>query len=127
LTIFRVVLDVGGLRHAVDQRGHVRRPAHRVEFAGSSQLVFQRDEVHRHPPLGELDDLLENPAVGIPVEVLMAYQLHGDVVGVVLDQDRAQDRALGLEIVRQRPFGGDRRVSGNALQSAWSQVQLRER
>ena len=100
----RVVLDVGRPRHAVDQRRDVGRSADRVELARARQFLLQRDEVDRRPALGQRDDLVEDPAVRVAVEVLGAQHLHGEVVGVVLDQDGPEHRAFGLEVVRQRAF-----------------------
>ena len=42
--------------------------------------------------------------MGFPIEILLGEDLGGVVEGLVLDEDGAQDRALGFEIMGQRPL-----------------------
>ena len=100
----RVVLDVGRLRHAVDERRHVGRPAHIVQLAATRELLFQRDEVDRRAALAERDHPIEDAPVRVAVEVAAVDHLRRGVEGVVVDEDRAEDRAFGFQIVRKRTF-----------------------
>src|SRR5690606_10278816 len=102
----RVVLDVGGTRHAVGQAADVGRPAHVVELARSRQLVLQRDQVDRQAPLRQADHLVEDPPVRVAEEVLGVDDLGRLVEGVVVDQDGAENALLGFEVVRQRAIHG---------------------
>ena len=101
----RVVLDVGRARHAVDERGDVGRTADLVELAGSPELLFERDEIDRVAALRQPDHLLEDAAVRVAEEIGRVDHLGGEVEDVVVQQDRAEHRAFGFEIVRQRTFG----------------------
>ena len=83
----RVVLDVGRSRHAVDERGDVRRPADLVEIAGAAELLFQRDEIDRVAALDELDHLVEDAPVRVAKEIRGVDHLGGEVERVVVQQD----------------------------------------
>jgi hypothetical protein len=100
----RVVLDVGRSRYAVGQRRDVGRPPDLVQLPGPRQFFLQRDEVDGMTAFAERHHLVEDAAVRITEEVLGVDQLGGVVERVVVDQDRAEDRLLGIEIVRKRPF-----------------------
>ena len=54
-------------------------------------------------------------AVGVAEEVARVDQLRRVVERVVAHEDRAEDRSLGVEIVRERAFDGVRRPSGKGL------------
>ena len=101
----RVVLDVGRARHAVDERGDVGRAADLVELARPPELLLQRDEIDRVVALRQLDHLVEDAPVRVAEEIVGVDDLGGEVERVVVQQDRAEHRPLGLEIVRQRAFG----------------------
>ena len=105
----RVVLDVGAARHAVGERRDVGGAADFLELARSLQLVLQRDQVDGVVALAERDHLVEDAAMRIAEEVARVDQLGGVVERLVVDQDRAEYGLLGLEVVRQRPFGRRRR------------------
>ena len=105
----RVVLDVGGARHAVDQRRQVGGASHFLELAHLGQLFAQRHEVDGDAPLGQVDHPLEDAAVGVAEERRRGDDRDGGVERLVVEQDRAQHRALRVEIVRQRAIGTGRR------------------
>ena len=65
----RVVLDVGRVRHAVDERRDVGRAADLVELARARELVLERDEVDGLAALDEADHLVEDAAVRVAEEV----------------------------------------------------------
>ena len=102
----RVVLDVGRARYAVHERREIGRAADLVELARAPELLFERDQVDRVSALAEPLHLVEDAPVRIAEEVARRDQLRGVVERFVVDQDRAEDRLLGLEVVRQRAFGG---------------------
>ena len=98
----RVVLDVGGARDAVDERGDVGGAADLVEIAGAFERVFQRDQIDRLAAFGELDHPLEDAAMRVAEERARVDDRRGDVERFVVDENRAEDRALGVEVVRKR-------------------------
>ena len=104
----RVVLDVGGVGQAVDERGDVGRAADFVELSRAGELFLERDEVDRVSPLAQLDHLLEDPAVRVAVEIARGQDLGGLVERVVVDQDGAEDGSLRFEVMRQRPIDSNR-------------------
>ena len=104
----RVVLDVGGMGQAVDERGNVGGAAYFVELSRAGELFLERDEVDRVAPLAQLDHLLEDPAVRVAVEIARVQDLCGLVERVVVDQDRAEHGSLRFEVVRQRSIDCNR-------------------
>ena len=98
----RVVLDVGRARDTVGKRRHVRGPAYLVEFTCACKLLFQRDEIDRIVPLVERDHAIEDATMRIPVEVLTVDDLRCEIERVVVDENRAEHRTFGFEIVRKR-------------------------
>ena len=100
-----IVLDVGRARHAVDERRDVRRPADFVELARPAQLFLERHQIDRIAALGELHHLVEDAAVCVAEEIGRVDHLGGEIEGVVVEENRAQDGAFRFEIVRQRAFG----------------------
>ena len=100
-----VVLDVGRARHAVDERGDVGGAADLVELVRSPELLLQRDQIDRVAALRQPDHLVEDAAVRVAKEIGGVDDLGGEVEGVVVQQDRAEDRAFGFEVVRECSFG----------------------
>ena len=98
------MLDIGGTRHTVHQRGDIRGPADLVDLARSAELLLERHEIDRIVALGELDHLLEDAPVRIAEEVVGVDHFRGEIERVVVEQDGAEHGALRLEIVRQRTF-----------------------
>jgi hypothetical protein len=101
----RVVLDVGRPRHAVDERRDIRGPADLLEIARAAQLLLEGDEIDGVAALDELHHLVENAPVRIAEEIARVDDLDGGIERVVVEQDRAEDGSLGLEIVRERALG----------------------
>ena len=104
----RVVLDVRGMGQSVDERGNVGGAAHFVELSGTGELFLERDEVDGVAALAQLDHLLEDPAVGVAIEIARGQDLGGLVERVVVDQDGPEDGSLRLEVVRQRSIDCNR-------------------
>ena len=101
----RVVLDVGGARHAVGERRDVGGPADFVQLARPRQFVLQRDQIDRVAALAEYDHLLEDAAVRVAEEIPRVDQLRGVIERLVVDQDRAEHGLLRVERMRQRTVG----------------------
>src|SRR4029079_19152318 len=98
----RVVLDVGGSRDAVDERGDVGRAADVVQLARLRERFLESDEIDGFAALAEGDHLPEDAPVRVPEEIVRADELDGEVERFVVDQNRAEDRALGFEVVWKR-------------------------
>ena len=79
-------------------------------LAAARELLFQRDEVDRLAALVERDHAIEDAPVRVTVEVAPVDDLRRGVEGVVVDEDRAENRAFRFEIVWKRTFGGCDRV-----------------
>ena len=103
----RVMLDVGRTRHAVHQRRDVGGAADFVEIARSPELLLERDEIDRVAPLDQPDHLVEDAAMRVAEKILRVDHFRGEVERVVVEQNRAEHRAFGLEIVRKGPLGDD--------------------
>ena len=101
-----VILDVGGARHAVDERGDVGGAADFFELARRARAPpCSVTEIDRLAALGERDHAIEDAAVRVAEKRARVDDRRGDVEGFVVDQDRAEHRALRVEIVRKRAFG----------------------
>ena len=101
----RVMLDVRDLGHAIDKRSQIRRAAGSFQFAAAMQLFGQRDQVDGLLGLAESNHLRENAAVlSRERNPRRSETFDGGVQGVVVEQNGAEDGALGLEIVRKGLF-----------------------
>ena len=82
--------------------------ADRVELAGLLEVLDERQRVDRLAERVEVEHRLVDEAVGLAVEVLGLEALVDDQRGErgVRQQDGAEDRLLGLEVLRR----GDRAV-----------------
>src|SRR5262245_38418530 len=99
------MLHVHGARQTVDECGNVRRAANFVEIPRAAQFLFERDEVDGIAAFDELDHLVEDPAMRVAVEVARVDDLGGEVERVVVEQDRAENRTLRFQVMRERAFG----------------------
>ena len=108
----RVVLDVGRARHAVDEARDVGDAADVLELRRPRQRFLQRDQVDGVAALVELDHRLEDAAVRVAVEVAGVDDRRGVVERVVAEQDAAEHRALGVEVVRRRAIAA---IGGGAI------------
>ena len=97
-----VVLDARTVRNAVDQSGDVADVANRLQFLALIEFFDQRNHVDRSRGLGQIDHAGEDAAMRIEREVLRLQMLGGFVVGKIVEQDRAQDGALGFNVRRKR-------------------------
>ena len=100
----RVAAGVPGGRHHPGQPVDRRDPADLLELAALAQAVGDRQHVDRLGLVVEREHRLVDRAVALAVEVLGAQPLfdHQRVQRAIRQQDRAQHRLLGLEVVRRR-------------------------
>jgi hypothetical protein len=77
---------------------------HLLELARAGQLLLQRDEVDGVAALAERHHLVEDARCASRKKS-RASMISAPVERLVVDQDRAEHRALGVEVVRQRAFG----------------------
>ena len=97
----RVVLDVRPGRHALLQPAKIAGAARALEAALPAQLLGKRDDVHRLAALEEVHHGGEDRRVLRGVEVVGLQQLDGLEDGIAIEQQRAEDRLLGLEVLRR--------------------------
>ena len=105
------MFDVRNARHAVGQGGKVRRAAGCLQFAAAVQLFGERYQVDGLLALAEGDHLHVNAAMLIEEEIFRTDIFNGGIQGVVVEQNGAKNRALCVEIARERAF--ECRVSGH--------------
>lgn len=98
----RVVLHVRRARKAICQLGEIRNAAGGIEFATTSEVVHQGDDVDGLLMLCELNHALKDLAVLGEKEILRAQFFDGRVEGVIVEENCAEDAALRFEIVRKR-------------------------
>jgi hypothetical protein len=94
------VLDVDGSGHHVDQPSEESRSTHLIELALALQLVADGEKVDGLVPLVQRQRGFEDPAVLLAVEVpRLQASAHPDD-GVRVDQEPAEDRFLGFDVLR---------------------------
>src|SRR5579862_4288650 len=98
------MFQIRNSRHSVHQLRQICRSTGGFELAFSPQLVAKRDEVNGLLRLAQLNHVIEDAAMRVEKEILRLELLNGRVEHVVLDQNGAEDAALGFEVLRQRPF-----------------------
>ena len=91
-----VMLDAGPVGNAIQQRRNIRHVADGLQFFVPVQLFDQRDDVDRPRRLGQIDHARINAAMRIEREIFRPQMLRGLVVGKIVEQDRAENGALGL-------------------------------
>ena len=96
----RVMLDVRYSRHAVGERGEVRRSTGSFQIATAMQFFGQGDEVDRLLRFAERDHLGENTAVLIEKKIVRTQMLDRSVKSIVVEQHGAENGALGVQVVR---------------------------
>ncbi len=70
------------------------------------EFFDQRDDVDGPRGLGEVHHAGINTAMGVERKVFRAQMLGGIVVGVIVEQDGAEDGALGFDVRRHASDGG---------------------
>jgi len=76
-----------------------------LELARSSELLLQGHEIDRVAPVGELHHLVEDALVRLAEEIDRVDHFRREVERVVVQQNGAENRSFGFEIVRERTFG----------------------
>ncbi len=101
-----VVLDRRPVRHTVQQTGDVAHIADCLQVLLLLQFFDQRDDVNRPRRFGQI----HHPRINTPVRVngkIFRLKMLGCIVeGVIVEQHRAQDGALGFNVCRQPPDAG---------------------
>ena len=103
----RVVADVGDARHAVHERGEIGRASGGFQLALAAQLFGEREQVDGLAGRAELDHAVEDAPVVIREKVFAAQGFQRRGQALVIEQNGAQDAALGFERGGQRAFDGD--------------------
>ena len=96
-----VVGDVGGAGHLVAEFGEEGRAADLGQLTARFQRVGQGDEVDGLAALGQGEHGLEDGAVRVAVEIGRGHDLDDAVQGVGVEQDAAEDRLFGLQVLRR--------------------------
>ncbi len=96
-----VVLDAGPVGYAIHQAGDVAHIPDGLEFLVAVELFDQRDHVDGPGRLGQVHHAGVNAAMGVERKVFRLEMLRRLVVSKVVEQDGAENRALGLNIGRQ--------------------------
>ena len=94
------VLDrVDGRRGRIRQLRQVGPPADLLEVLAALQGFGNRDQIHRLPALEQLEHRLVDVAVRLAVEVHRLQEFRDLDDRLAVDEDRPEDRLLGLEAV----------------------------
>ena len=94
------MLHVGDARQPVRQLRKIRNPARSFQFAAPREVFHQRDDVNRLLLFSQLHHALKNLPVLRQKEIVRAHFLDRGVQRVVIQQNRAENAALCLQIVR---------------------------
>ncbi len=97
----RIVRDIRRGRHDRRQLGDIRGAADHLELAAGAQRVAQRDRIDRLAAVGEIRHRAEDLAMRLAVEIFGGYGFERKIDRLVIEQDRAQHRLFGLEILRR--------------------------
>ncbi len=96
-----VVLNARPVGNAIEQARHVGHIADRLQILVPIQFLDQRDHVDRPRRFRQVHHPRINPPVRVEREIFDPQMLGGLVVGKVVEQDRAQNRAFGLDVRRK--------------------------
>ena len=96
-----VVLDAGPVGNAIHQAGDVANIADGLEFLVAVELFDQRDHVDGPGRLGQVHHAGVNAAMGVERKIFRLEMLGGLVVGKIVQQDGAENRAFGFNVGRQ--------------------------
>ena len=96
------MLDAGPVGHAVEQARNIGHVADGLQFLVPVEFLDQRDHVDRPRRLRQIDHARINAAVRVEREIFGPQMLRRLVVSKVVEQDRAQDRALGFHVRGKR-------------------------
>ena len=78
--------------------------AERLQLAPAAEVLHQSNGVNGLLLFSQLDHALENLAVLRKKEILRAQFFDGGVERMIIEENCAEDAALGFQIVRERAF-----------------------
>src|SRR6266540_1918092 len=99
----RVVLDVADVRHAVEEPGEIGR-VHGLRRA-RVQFFLQRQQIDLGGTVKQVQHPAIDPLVLVAEEVLPRQDRHDERDRYRVEQDRSQDGAFGLGVLRQALLG----------------------
>ncbi len=91
-----VVLDAGAVGNAVDERRQVGDAADRFDLFAAIELLGERDHVNRAAGVLQIAHAGEDAAMRVEREVV-GLEFGGLIVEQAVEQDRAEDGALGFQ------------------------------
>ena len=106
----RVVGDVGRRRHLIDEGRQIDGAADLLELVLLLEALAQGDQVDRLVVLEHVEHRGEETAVRAAVEILRLEDLDDPRQHRVVEQDRAEDGLLRLDVLRREPV--ETRVRG---------------
>ena len=95
-----VVLNARPVGHAIEQAGDITRVPDRFSFFMAVQFLDQGDQVDGARGFGQVHHPRINTAMGVERKIVRLQTLRSLVVGEIVEQNRAQDGALGLDVSR---------------------------
>ena len=96
-----VIFDIAAGGHLVDERSNIAGPANFFQPVAPLQLVANSNKVCWLVALVKLQDNLINCAMGVAIEILGCQEIRYLNNCFRVDNDTAEDAALGLNILRQ--------------------------
>ncbi len=90
------MLDVCGARQPISQLREIGDAACCFQFAAPAEILHQRDGINGLLLFPQLDHALENLAMLRQEEIFRAQLFDGSIQRMVIEQDRAEDAALGF-------------------------------
>ncbi len=100
-----VMLDRRPVRDAIQQAGNVADIADRLQVLLLLQFFDQRNDVNRPGRFSQIHHPRINPPVRVDGKVFRLKMLGRIVEGMIVEQNRAQDGALGFNVSRHTPDG----------------------
>ena len=101
-----VVVDRRTVGHSVEKAGDVADVADGLQIFFAVKLFDERDDVDGARMFGQLQHARVNAAMGVEREIFGAQMLGGVVESAIVEQDGAEDGALGFDVCRHAPDGG---------------------
>ncbi len=95
------MLDARPVGNAIEQSGKIGIAADRFELGVALQLLGQRQMVNRPRRFGKVHHARINPPVRVQQKIFRLQVLRSLVVSQIIEQNGAQNRALGLDIRRK--------------------------
>src|SRR5205807_2347122 len=87
--------------NSIDEARDVADVPDGLEFLVAAQFLNERDQIDGTGGIHQLDHAGVNATMRVEREIFRSQMLGGLVKGKVVEQDRAQNRALGFDIRRK--------------------------